>query len=812
MQDILYAFRTLLRTPVITAVAIISLALGIGANTAIFSVLNALVLRSLPVRDSQQLVSIYSISPENPESKELFSFAMFQEMQRQQRVFSTMFSWSGGSLSNLEVDGLKFVGVRSDVSGDYFNAMGVQPLLGRLIQPEDVPLNGKDPAAIAVLEYDCWQRLFQGDPRVIGKTIRLEANHPLTIVGVSRKGFSGLNIDSGADVTVPIGTGNLSDLRSRNTLSLQTYARLKPGVSLGQARAQMQTMWPAVQAATIPEGYTGARLQRFFDRKLEMESAARGLSNMRTRLSKNLTVLMALVGAVLLIACVNLANLMMARAEGRRHEMAVRAALGASAWRLIRQLLTESVMLALSGAAVGFMVAIWTSRVLLRTMWTGLGSLQLDAAPDFRVLLFTTAVAVLTGLLFGLAPAWRLAQTRPAGSLRQYSRSVRGAGIFGKVLVSVQVALSMVLVLAAALFVRSLANMQTMDPGFRRDHVLLMLLNYQAGRRTSTTAAYYHNLANQLMQLPGAISVSFSNVGPINNGEFKDPVIADGSTSSPEQAIRDIIGPGFFNMIGMQVLKGREFEWRDDDKAQKVAVISESLSKRLFPNTDPIGRRINLNPGVNQTSLLVVGVVNSASLWRIQSHQPMALYTALLQVGSAATTVGIRTAGNPLALAPVAPKIVEAMGVQHSLRTQTITERSDRMLVQERMTAWLSAFFGLLAMLLACTGLYGLMSYAVTRRTAEIGIRMALGAQRQTIMAMVLREVLLLVAIGIATGIPAALIVSKWIAALLFGLAPTDPETIALAAGILFAVALLAGYLPARHASRIDPMTALRSE
>jgi predicted permease len=797
---------------VITAVAILSLALGIGANTAIFSLINALLLRPLPVHDPEQLVSIYTIGPEHADANDPLSIAMFEEIRRQQQVFSTMFSWSGGGINNFEADGVKFAGSLSTVSGEYYASMGVQPVLGRLIQPDDVPLRAGTPAAVAVLEYDCWQHQFQGDPNVIGKVIRLEADHPLRIIGVSSKGFSGFIIDGGADVTVPFGVLNLETVRSRRMLSLGVFARLNPGVSLEQARTQMKTIWPAIQAATVPEDYAGLRLKRFMARKIDVQSAERGRSSLRQTHSASLVLLMALAGLVLLIACVNLANLMLARAEGRRHEMAVRAALVAGAWRLVRPLLVESVMLSLGGAALGLLVAVWTSRLLLNTMWTGFLRLRLDVTPDGRVLIFTTAVAVTAGVLFGLAPAWTLGRTVPAHALRQNSRSVRGAGVLGKVLVTSQVALSMILVLAAALLVHSLEKMTSLDPGFRGGHVLRMQLIAQAGRRKFTNKDYYRNVVTQLSRLPGVVSVSFSVLGPVSNFEYKDTVAADGVTSSQVQSVSEVAGPGFFRTIGMKVMMGREFEWRDDDKAPKVAVISESLSKRLFPGSDPIGKTVIIRPGAYQELAVVTGVVNSASLWRIQSRELLAIYRPLLQSGELDTAVDIRTAGDPRSLASVAPRVVESMGNEYSIRTQTLEERYGRMLVQERMTAWLAAFFGALAMLLAAIGLYGLMSYAVTRRTAEIGIRMALGAERGTVMAMVLREVLLLVGAGIVIGIAGALGANRWIAGMLFGLSPTDPATTAIAAGILSVVALLAGYLPARYASRIDPMTALRTD
>ena len=810
-QDLRYALRALLKSPVITAVAVISLALGIGANTAIFSVVNALILRPLPVHDPEQLVSIYTISPERSDQKNPISVAMFDEIRKQQQVFSASFAWTGGGLSSFNVEGQNFAGALSTVSGEYYSVLGVQPLLGRFIEPRDVALYSGTSAQVAVLAYRCWQGRFHGDPAVIGKTIRLD-DRPLTIIGVAPKWFDGLVIDSGEDVTVPIGATGRTDFRNRSLLVFRAYARLRPGISVEQARAQLKTVWPAIQVATEPPGYAGARRARFYARRAGLESAAKGQAFLRDRLSKPLAVLMGLVGIVLLIACVNLANLMLARTAGRRHELAVRAALGAGSWRLTRQLLLESMTLSFTGAAIGLVVSNWTSRLLLTAIWTSPVPLALNAASDWRVLAFTTAVALLCGILFG-APAWRAARTDPADALRQNTRSVRGSGVFGKALVSAQVALSMVMVLAAALFVHSLQNMRSADPGFRPQGVFVMQLFAQPGRQlTSNLTPYYREMANRISRLPGVIATSFSGIGPVNRFEDLEIVAAAEANAPPDQVIQDIVGPGFFQMIGMRVLTGREFDWRDDEKAPLVTVISESLAQRLFPGRDPVGQRINLNPGVYQRQMTIVGVVNSASLWRIQSRSPEAIYLPLLQADPRSPCLDVRVAGDPAAIAPQVRKVVEGLGHDYPLYTETLNERVNRMTVDERMIAFLSAFFGGLAMLLASIGLYGLMAYSVARRTSEIGIRVALGAERADVTRLVLREAAVLVGAGILIGIPAALAASKWIAGMLFGLSATDPATISFATALLLAVALFAGYIPARYAARIDPMTALRTD
>jgi predicted permease len=811
MQDLRYALRALLRNPVITAVALVSIALGIGANTAIFSVMNALMLRPLPVHNPEQLVSVYTISPEKADSKNPISLAMYEEIERRETSLAQVFAWNGGGLNSFEANGQYFAGATSQVSGNYFSALGIEPLLGRLIEPQDVALRSGRSAQVAVLSYRCWQSRFHEDAGIVGKTIRLN-DQALTVIGVAPKWFGGLMIDSGEDVIIPFGlTGE--GLRSRRLLSIYAYGRLKPGISVAQARAEFKALWPSIQAATEPEGYTGASRVRFYARKADLESASRGQANLRDRLSKPLLVLMGLAGVVLLIACVNLANLMLARAAGRRHELAVRAALGAGARRLTMQLLTESLLLSCGGAVLGFVVAIWTSRLLLSTMWTGAVAMAVNPSPDWRVLTFTMAVALLTGLLVGLAPAWRTSRTDPADALRQNTRSVHGANFFSRALVSAQVALSTVMVIAAALFVHSLANLRTVDPGFRREGILVIQLFAQPGRQvTNDLGTYYREMIRRVSAIPGVAEASFSTMGPVNRLEFPQPVRVSGSDDAPELALPEQIGPDFFHMIGMHLLAGREFDWRDDEKAPQVTVISESLARLLFGDRNPLGQIIDIYPGANALPAKVVGVVNSASLWRIQSRAPAAFYRPLAQVGPTSGMLDIRTNGNTAAVAEAARKVVEGMGHEYPLYTQTLEERVKRMTVDERMLAWLAAFFGGLAMLLAAIGLYGLMAYSVARRTPEIGVRMALGAERRDVTRMVLREVALLVGTGVIVGIPVALWASRFISGLLFGVAGTDAVTMAVAIAILLAVAVGAGYLTARQAAGIDPMIALRVE
>jgi len=814
-QNLGYTFRALRKSPAVTIAAVVSLALAIGANTAIFSLINALILRSLPVRDPQELVTLSTTNPgQGP--KEGLSLAMFDEIRRNQQVFSSMFAWFGDyPLVSLEANGEMFVGALDGVSGEYYSTLGIRPLLGRLITPDDVSLHAGSSASVAVLDYRCWQRRFHGDPGVLGKTIRVDGE-PLTIIGVTPEGFQGQIIEVAADVTAPWGYSvRQTGFRRRTSFRLEVVGRLKPGVTLEQARAHLTALWPGIQAVTVPAEYRGGQREKFFARKFHLEPAATGNSYMRQRLSRPLAILMGLVGMVLLIACVNLANLMLARAMGRRQELGIRVALGASGWRLIRLMLTESVTLSVAGAALGLLVAVWSSRILFNTVRWGRIPSTLDPSPDLRVTAFAAGIALLTGVLFGLAPALRVLRTNPVRALQQSSRTVRGGdGVFGRLLVSGQVALSLVLVIGAMLFARSLMNLRSLDPGFRRQGVLVIELFKQAVReKIPDRAAYFRGLAEKLSQLPGVESVSYSRMGPASFWEYPEPISTPSSPDSPLPALRDLVGPGFFRLMGMRVLAGREFEWRDDENAPRVAIVSESLARRLFPAESPVGRKIRLSEERDQRDLEIVGVVNSASLWRVQSREPLAVYLPVLQDPAIIDpTVDILTSIDPSAVAPGARRAIESMGLHTTSRIQTLEERADMFLSDERLLAMLSGGLGGLALLLAAVGLYGLLSQAVTRRTPEIGIRMALGAQRGSVVRLILREVMWIALAGVAVGVPAAVAASRLISGMLFGLPANDPATIAGSAAVLLGVALLAGYLPARRAARMDPMTALRCE
>jgi predicted permease len=816
-QDVRAAVRVLSKNRGITAIAVCTLALGIGANTAIFSLLNAVVLRSLPVPHPEQLVQLATTIPDSVNGDQPFSLAMFNEMTRRQEVFSGLFAWDGGGINTFEVEGRYVTAALADASGTYYRAMGIVPLLGRFIEPRDVTSGSGFSSQVAVISYRAWRSWYRGDANVIGKIIRVGDHHPLTIIGVEPEGFSGLIIDGSSDVTVPVLSlpqmGH-TDLRDPKILWLRLYGRLKPGITLQQARASSKLLWPRILEATPPPGYDGEKRARFFARRIKLEPAANGISFLRKRFSYSLQVLLALVGAVLLIACLNLANLTLARAAAHSHETGVRSALGASAWELIRPALIENLLLSSAGALVGLALAYWASHALLHIAWTGFVNTPLDPSLDLRVLTFTAIVTVLSGILFALPPALHAARIDPIEALRHQTRSVRsGTKASGKLLLIVQMALSLVLVTGALLLGRTINRLHTVDVGYRRDHILTLRLFPQPGRRgTPNSTSYYQQLADDIKRLPGVESFSFSGTGPASEFEDLEPVYP-ALNGAAVQAVLDWVGPDFFHVMRMQLLAGREFNWRDDEHASPAVIVSQSLAEKFFGHENPLGRTIYIGPHAHAESCKIVGVVNSASLWKVESFHPMAVYrSGASDLAFSSPLLDIRTTIDPHSIKTQAERVVHSFGRQYSLRTMTLEEQLDSYLTVQRLTALLAGFFGILALLISSIGLYGLMSFHIARRTAELGIRLALGAQREQVLSMVLREALLLAAIGCTVGLAASLLSAKFIRSILFGVSASDPWILSAAVLMLLLVAALAGFVPARRAASVDPATALRIE
>lgn len=634
-----------------------------------------------------------------------------------------------------------------------------------------------------------------------------------------------MTIGEPPDITIPITAypalmeGNEFALDSRSILWLSVIGRLKDGITIEQARAQLQSFWPEVLLATASTGTPGPRRQTFLSMSLEMTSAAKGFrSDLRTQFTRPLYVLAGIVGLILLVACVNLANLMLARAAARSHEMSVRVAIGASRWSVASQVLAECLALSLAGALLGLVFAFSGSRLLVLLMTQGsLFPVALDVSPDLRVLSLTMFVAILTAIFFGIAPAWRCSREDPSSVLQQNSRSLGGGtGKLSKALIVTQVALSLVLLLGAGLLARSFEKLLSVDLGFLKDSLLeVTLYPRPGGYQNLDRNSYHRQLLQRVSSLPGVSSVSFGGAtipSPQGWHDTVSPMTADPSTSIRLMAYAATVSPGFFQTLRIPLLRGRDFYETDDEKHARVAIVNSNLAERLFPNGDAIGKIVRFGFMPDYENLEIVGIARNARIFDIRDATTPVIFLSSFQYPHEWGGLILRTTEAPEALAKTVGHEVESLGHEYVLRTRTVAQTISVELVEERVTAVLSGFFATLAILLASIGLYGLMSYAVTRRTREIGIRVAVGAQRQSVLWLVLRETLTLALLGIAIGIPSALAATRLITTMLFGLSSTDVPTITVVSLLLLLVALFAGYLPARRASTIDPIVALRTE
>ncbi|PYU67753.1 MAG: hypothetical protein DMG52_33295 [Acidobacteria bacterium] len=820
-QNLRYTIRVLAKNPGFTTVAILSLALGIGANTAIFTLINALLLRDLPVRQPERLIQLVAV---RPDAKVPFSYPMFREVGRGQRVFTGLIGWGTGGMQNVEVNGVLSQNYVAAVTGNGYSELGVTPLLGRLLIPEDSNPSSGTTSQVTVLGYEFWRNRFGGAPDVVGKQIRIEG-HPFTIIGVTRRSFTGMTVGEPPDITIPITAypalmeGNEFTLDSRSILWLSVIGRLKDGITIEQARAQLQSFWLDVLLATASTETPGARRERFLSMGLEVTSAAKGFrSDLRTQFTRPLYVLAGIVGLILLVACVNLANLMLARAAARSHEMSVRVAIGASRWSVARQVLAECLALSVAGALLGLVFAFSGSRLLVLLMTQGsLFPVALDVSPDLRVLSLTMFVAVLTAISFGIAPAWRCSREDPASVLQQNARSVGGGtGKLSKALIVTQVALSLVLLLGAGLLERSFEKLYSIDLGFQKESVLeIALYPKPGGYQNLNLNSYHKQLVARISSLPGVSSVSFGDATIPNPQGWHDTVsqmTADSSTGIRLMANAALVSPGFFRTLGIPLLRGRDFNETDDEKHARIAIVNSNLAERLFPNIDAIGKTIRFGFMPDYENIEIVGIARNARIFDIRDATTPVIFLSSFQYPHEWGGLIVRTKEAPETLAKTVGHEVESLGHEYVRRTRTVAQTISTELVEERVTAILSGFFAALAILLASIGLYGLMSYAVTRRTREIGIRVAVGAQREGVLWLVLRETLTLALLGIAIGIPSALAATRLIASMLFGLTSSDVPTIVAVSALLLVVALFAGYLPARRASAIDPIVALRTE
>jgi predicted permease len=806
-RDVRYGCRVLRKQRGFAAVVIVTLALGIGANTAIFSLIDALLLRWLPVRDPHELVQLGFAAPGEEEPSDSFSYAMVRALADQDAIFAGVAGFSGNTF-NIGAPGAITRTRGALVTGEYYETLGLQPHAGRLLMRDD-----DQPGAplVAVISHGYWERQFGGSPEAVGQVIVMNGI-PVTIVGVSPPGFVGANVGAVADITVPVSSlvwiePDSAPLLGPGNSWLRVLARPAGSAAVAQTHARLATVWRDVIEPVVAPHWPASQRATIVEAEPRLSAGGTGWTYLREIYVTPLLVLMGIVAVVLLIACANVASLLLARATTRQREIAVRLAVGASRGRVIRQLLIEDTLLALIGAACGIALAWASGTFLVNLISMGPGQMVFDLKPNGHVLGFTSAIAVATALAFGVVPALHATAGGPIRGLKDTAPAVTSRSRLLSSLVSAQVALSLVLLVGAALFGRTLQNLQRFDPGFESEGVLLVDLE---ARRTAVP----REVLDDLQRISGVLSASVSTHTPLSGSRWSEAAVPAGQPiPDRDTALFVGAGPHFFETMRMQLVWGREFMDRDGPDSAAVAIVNQEFAQRTFPDQNPVGQRLTAMVRGQKRDLEIVGLVANTNAIGLRSAPPATVYVAYAQLtGNFPTTLEVRATGSLARIASAVQQALQRRFPQSVIEVRPLSAQVEATMVRERMLATLAGAFGMLAVILAAIGLYGLLAYRVTQRTKEIGIRLAVGAQRSQVIALVLKGAALLVIAGVAAGVPATWAASRWIESMLFGLEPTDPGAIGAAILMLSVVALGSAYLPAWKASRVDPLPALRHE
>jgi predicted permease len=824
-RDLRHGARLLRRSPGFALVAIVSLALGVGANTAIFQLVDAVRLRPLPVHGADDLAEVRIPSDRGPSgaftgNHPMLTNALWEQLRDRQQAFSGIFAW-GSPEFELSAGGESRPAEGLWVSGDFFSTLEVRPAIGRMLATADDRRGCAAPAA--VISHGFWQREYGGSPSAIGRAITLDG-HPFEIVGVTSAGFFGVEVGRGFDIAVPLCAeallrGPASSLNRKDAWFLGAIGRLKPGWSIERANAHLAAIAPAMFRDTLPN-YRADEAEQYLAFSLAAYPARTGVSTLRSAYESPLWLLLATTALVLLVACANLANLMLARATAREREIAVRLALGASRGRLIRQLLAESVLIAAAGAAAGAVLAQSVSRALVGALTTDDQRIVVTLTGDWRIFLFVALIGGCACALFGLIPAVRATATTPAVAIKAGGRGATDSRErFGlrRALVVLQVAMSLVLVVSALLFARSLQNILTIDPGFSPDAILVSTIDFRrAAIPDGAMKPAHHAVLERVRRLPGVEAAAQVRIVPVS-GSFSNRNIIIDAVSRSENVNRNIVSGGYFQTMHIPLLAGRDFDDRDGAADAKVAIVTESFARTFFNGQNPVGRTFQIAeaPGTARPPYQIVGLVRDTKFEDLRETVAPMMYLPAAQddqTASAVQRLVIRHRGPLSSIVGGVAALARETHPSIIVTFRTLDGQMRDSLLRERLMATLSGLFGVLAMVIAMIGVYGVMSYTVARRRNEIGVRIALGADRGDVLRMVMREACALLAVGLAIGTPLALAAARGAAALLYGLTPNDPTTVVAAVATLGSVAVLASYLPARRASRLEPTVALREE